>query len=342
MGAEEKECANSEPIRCDVRIVTAPYRNGDLTCNTQGGGGNIIAATHLSRLVAAAAVMTGIFIQSLSTAALGYLLQNLPSEWTALGVLDFRSILVKTFFLSLRKHLSINYRSIMLIYKCPLAQKYRLAYTTQTKFRCVREQGMLEMVVIRHVFTSHTYWLDCSPKCLYGVQASSSRLYGSQESWHGNGTAWTCKIMPHASSSSGFADVASHTACPSDSVRQIGSIFAADFPYCNRFSPLPFFVLVLKMEECLGKRRNKMQVLQAVQVEVEQCTSVSAKIDLITRRSKELEQLLDDIGSELAQCLNQPHQSAPQNFPASAVSQVARLPSLSFFPFFAFSLEKTW
>ena len=38
----------------------------------QGGGGNIVAATHLSRLVAAVAVITGICIQSLSTAALGH------------------------------------------------------------------------------------------------------------------------------------------------------------------------------------------------------------------------------------------------------------------------------
>jgi len=51
----------------------------------QGGGGNIQATTHLSRLIAAAAVMTGVLIQSLMTAALGHLMHNTPAQYTALG-----------------------------------------------------------------------------------------------------------------------------------------------------------------------------------------------------------------------------------------------------------------
>jgi len=56
------------------------------TSITPGGGGNILAATHAGRAVAALAVMTGVCIQSLTTAALGHLLLNTPAEYTALGI----------------------------------------------------------------------------------------------------------------------------------------------------------------------------------------------------------------------------------------------------------------
>jgi len=52
-----------------------------------GGGGNIVAATHFGRLVAALSVMTGVFLQALTTAALGHLLLNSPAEYMALGIM---------------------------------------------------------------------------------------------------------------------------------------------------------------------------------------------------------------------------------------------------------------
>jgi hypothetical protein len=57
------------------------------TSITPGGGGNIVAATHLGRFVAAVSVIAGVFLQSLTTAALGHLLVNSPAEYTALGMM---------------------------------------------------------------------------------------------------------------------------------------------------------------------------------------------------------------------------------------------------------------
>lgn len=59
-----------------------------MTCVTPGAGGNVAVATHFGRLVAAFAVIVGVLVGSLTTAALGNLMMLTPAEHTARGILE--------------------------------------------------------------------------------------------------------------------------------------------------------------------------------------------------------------------------------------------------------------
>ena len=61
------------------------------TCITPGAGGNVSVATHFGRCVAAAAVIMGVLIGSLTTAALGNLMIFTASEHTARGIMKRES-----------------------------------------------------------------------------------------------------------------------------------------------------------------------------------------------------------------------------------------------------------
>ena len=61
------------------------------TCIMPGSGGNVAVATHFGRCVAAGAVIAGVLIGSLTTAALGNLMIFTPAEHTARGIMKRES-----------------------------------------------------------------------------------------------------------------------------------------------------------------------------------------------------------------------------------------------------------
>ena len=61
------------------------------TCIMPGSGGNVAVATHFGRCVAAGAVICGVLIVSLTTAALGNLMIFTPEEHTARGIMKRES-----------------------------------------------------------------------------------------------------------------------------------------------------------------------------------------------------------------------------------------------------------
>ena len=58
------------------------------TSVTPGAGGNVLAATHFGRSVAAVAVICGVIIACVTTAALGNLMVFAPSEHTAMAIME--------------------------------------------------------------------------------------------------------------------------------------------------------------------------------------------------------------------------------------------------------------